>query len=78
MSGESDVTTQYINDGGNVIAEITGEKTQTYIRGKRLIAMQDEDGAWKPKGLVKYSRDIKPCKRNEGHRWSNNLGADGI
>lgn len=23
-------------------AEITGEKTQTYIRGKRLIAMQDD------------------------------------
>ena len=60
MSGESDFTTQYINDGGNVIAEITGEKTQTYIRGKRLIAMQDEDGAWKPKGLVKYSRDTMP------------------
>ena len=40
--------------------EITGEKTQTYIRGKRLLAMQDEDGEWKPKGLVKYSRDTMP------------------
>lgn len=28
--------------GFQKFAEITGEKTQTYIRGKRLLAMQDD------------------------------------
>ena len=77
MSGESDATTQYINDGGNVIAEITGEKTQTYIRGKRLIAMQDEDGAWSIFGN-NYRGDVERVQRGSysNGRYNNRYAYD--
>ena len=77
VSGESDATTQYINDGGNVIAEITGEKTQTYIRGKRLIAMQDEDGAWSIFGN-NYRGDVERVQRGSysNGRYNNRYAYD--
>ena len=77
MSGESDATTQYINDGGNVIAEITGEKTQTYIRGKRLIAMQDEDGEWSIFGN-NYRGDVERVQRGSysNGRYNNRYAYD--
>ena len=72
MSGGSEVTTQFINDGGNVIAEITGEKSQTYIRGKRLIAMQDEDGEWSIFGN-NYRGDVERVQRGSySNGWYNN------
>ena len=77
MSGGSDVTTQYINDGGNVIAEITGEKSQTYIRGKRLIAMQDEDGEWSIFGN-NYRGDVERVQRGSysNGRYNNRYAYD--
>ena len=77
MSGGSEVTTQFINDGGNVIAEITGEKTQTYIRGKRLIAMQDEDGAWSIFGN-NYRGDVERVQRGSysNGRYNNRYAYD--
>ena len=77
MSGGSEVTTQFINDGGNVIAEITGEKTQTYIRGKRLIAMQDEDGEWSIFGN-NYRGDVERVQRGSysNGRYNNRYAYD--
>ena len=77
MSGGSEVTTQFINDGGNVIAEITGEKSQTYIRGKRLIAMQDEDGEWSIFGN-NYRGDVERVQRGSysNGRYNNRYAYD--
>ena len=60
-----------------MIAEITGEKTQTYIRGKRLIAMQDEDGAWSIFGN-NYRGDVERVQRGSysNGRYNNRYAYD--
>ena len=63
--------------GFQKFAAITGEKTQTYIRGKRLIAMQDEDGAWSIFGN-NYRGDVERVQRGSysNGRYNNRYAYD--
>ena len=63
--------------GFQKFVEITGEKTQTYIRGKRLIAMQDEDGAWSIFGN-NYRGDVERVQRGSysNGRYNNRYAYD--